>query len=168
MVKRMRKKERVTAVRVGQLATPERRQQQGGVLLENVEKEPGEKLFIKRHRATFANVLDFYFYAGRMDEAQYKAALKFQEIYGRCFEGQGFKLQSQALICDGGSGSAELKVLGRLDAQKHLQDVYRLLDQREKQVIIEVCGFNRAAGDKYRVKILLAALDRLALFWHYK
>src|ERR1700733_188615 len=80
MSKRQRKK-KTLSVRIGELATKERRSQNGGVTIEVIDRDASDKIYMKRHRAYAECVLDDCLRRGAVSEAEYEAGMKFRCAY---------------------------------------------------------------------------------------
>jgi hypothetical protein len=168
MAKRKHKKNRaMPVVRVGELATPERRRQLGGVMTEVVDRDASGKAYMKRHRVRIECMLDYYFNEFRLTEAQYMAGLKFREFYLRVNFGTNCKILCNPFLMQPGQADPEGKALAHLHCLRMLDEAYAVLSQVQREVVRDVCGHDEYPGNHARKKALLRALDALASHWGY-
>ena len=168
MARRQHKKKRpMPVVRVGELATPERRRQLGGVMTEVVDRDATGKAYIKRHRARFECALDEYFNMFQISNPQYMAGLKFREIYLRVNYGTNSKILCQPFLMDTGQGDPEWKMLAHIDCARWLDEATKKLSPEQLYVVRNVCGHDEYAGSHARKKTLLRGLNVLAEHWGY-
>jgi hypothetical protein len=168
MAKRRHKKKRpMPVVRVGEMATPERRRQQGGVMTEVLDRDSTGNAIMKRHRARIECMLDYYFNEFRINNPQYMAGMKFREIYLRVNYGYSCKILCNPFLMDSGRGYPEGKMLAHIDCMRYLNEAYQLLSPEQASVMRDVCGMDEYPGNKDRKATLLRALDKLAAHWGY-
>lgn len=126
-------------VRIGELATPERRSQLGGVTTEVVDRDAIGKAYITRHRARFECVLDDYFEALYINEAQLMDGLKLREVHLRVNCGTSGKVLCQPFLMDTGQGDPEWKMLAHIDCTRQLHDALTVLTAAQQTVLRNVC-----------------------------
>lgn len=168
MANRRHKKNRPTSVvRVGELATPERRRKLGGVTTEVVDRDVTGKAYIKRHRVRIECMLDYYFNAYYLNEPQHMAGLKCREIYLRVNFDTNCKVLCAPYLIRAGHSDAEGKILARIECERYWLEACNLLSKEQLAVIRKVCGYDEYAGTTAYMKTLLRALDILAAHWGY-
>jgi hypothetical protein len=155
-------------VRVGEMATPERCRQLGGVMTEVVDRDVNDKAYIKRHRARLECMLDYYFLHYRISDPQYMAGLKFREIFLRVNYGANCKILCSPFIIGAKRSDPESKILAHLDCLRWMDEASRTLSQEQLDVVRRVCGYDQYAGGRDSKRILLRGLDKLAAYWGYK
>ncbi len=161
------KKRPMPVVRVGEMATPERRKQLGGVMTEVVDRDSGGKIYTKRHRARLECMLDFYFKEHRISDPQYMAGLKFREIYLRVRYGYSGKVLCNPFLMEAGQADPEGKMLAHIDCIRALEEASKQLLPEQIAVIRNVCGYDEYAGGRDKKRILVRSLEILADFWGY-
>jgi hypothetical protein len=154
-------------VRVGELATPERRRKQGGVMTEVVDRDVSGKAYIKRHRVRIECMLDHYFHNFRISDHQYMAGLKYREIYLRAMHGYSAKVLCNPFLMEAGQADPEGKMLAHIDCGRWLEDANKILAPAEQAIVRNVCGYDSYAGGRDNKNILMGALDKLAVLWGY-
>jgi hypothetical protein len=154
-------------VRVGELATPERRHQLGGVMTEVVDREVGGKAYIKRHRVRIECMLDYYFNGYHINDTQYMAGLKFREIYLRVNYDTNCKVLCSPYLRSAKHADPEAKILAHLDCIRWLDEACKLLSPEQLAMVRKVCGYDEFAGTHANKKTLLRGLDILAAYWGY-
>jgi hypothetical protein len=154
-------------VRVGELATPERRRQLGGVMTEVIDRDAGGKAYMKRHRVRIECMLDYYFNAYRINERQYTAGLKFREIYLRVNYDTNCKILCSPFLINTGRADPEGKIMAHMDCIRWLDEACKLLSSEQLTMVRKVCGYDEYAGTFANKKTLLRGLDILAAHWGY-
>jgi hypothetical protein len=168
MAKRRHKKKRpMPVVRIGEMATPERRRKLGGLMTEVVDRDASGKAYIKRQRARIECMLDYYFQNYRLDDPQYMAGLKYREIYLRVNFDTNCKILSNPFLMQAGQGDHEGKMHAHIDCLRQLNEVYALLTVPQQTILRDVCGHDQATWGTNRNQTLLRALDILAVHWGY-
>ena len=153
---------------VGELATPERRRQSGGVKTEVVASDSPGKRIIKRQRARYECAIEYYYEEGSFTGRQTRAALKYREIYLSGMHGQSGKYLCNPYTIDCGRADPESRIIGHMHNLRLLIEVNELLTQEERDIVRDVCAYDKIAS-AYEVKyILLRALDVLADYWSYE
>jgi len=161
-MKKPKNKKKATPIHLGESPTPERRQQNGGVVQEIMDREPNGKILIKRHRAKAECALDAYFLKGRITLAEYEAGMKFRVAYLRAV----FRIQVE----DNGAGShgdPEMAFIAVPASEQTLRQAYGVLTSNQKKAIIQICGHDEWAGTTRLVETLQRALEQLATIWHF-
>ena len=153
---------------VGVRATRERRRQLGGVMTEVVPSESAGHTPVMRQRARVENVLDimFRYRVNPLSDRQYKAGLKFYEIYNRSRYGVQFKVLCNPFLI-GDHGDAEWKVLAHVHCERYLVEAYKALTPEEQHLVRKVCGHDDFPENKREHKFIRIALDKLATHWKY-
>ncbi len=171
MAKRKHKTKKPSpVVCVGEMATPERRQQLGGVMTEFVASEIPGNLPTKRHRVRIENVLDIM-YRNRVNplsDPQFTVALKFHELFNHGRNGSTFKVLCQPFIVDGGKADPQWKMIAHIDCARYLVEAYDFLTPEEQAIVRKVCGHDEFPDGKREHRILRIALDKLATLWKCK
>lgn len=152
---------------VGEMATPERRRQQGGVMTEQVPSESAGNLPTIRHRVRIENVLDLMFRCrvNPLTDPQYTAGLKFYELFNHDKNGDKFKVLCSPFVMDGTHTGAEWKVLAHMSSARYLVEAYKQLTLEEQAIVRKVCGYDDFPEGKREHRVLRIALDKLAVFW---
>jgi hypothetical protein len=166
MSKRQHKKKHSSAIRVGELATPERRRQLGGVATEVVDRDANGKVYIERHRAEYECVVDFYWRTRKINDPQRAAAIKLREIYIHVSHGFDSTNLGGALV-DAGIGNHEKQIATYLDSLNQLKAARAKLTPAQRTILRNVCGYDEYAEDKDDKETLARGLDRLAIFWGF-
>ena len=165
MAKARFKKRKSPVVRIGEIATPERRRQNGGLITEVADRDASGNVYTKRQRAKYECILDCYHDEYRLNDAQYTAGLKFQEIFHRCFCGHAAKELCAPFLIDGGEGSAEHRVIAHIYCTRLLDEALEQMTKKQQAVVRSVCGFGVPAGHSNKLAILGTALTKLARYW---
>lgn len=149
-----------SSLRTGEVSTKQRRTQNGGVISEVVDRDISGKALIIRHKARYTCTLDRYFGQLRLSEAEYKAGIRFQHAYLRAV------LRVKVYDVGGGSqGDAEMAALIVIKSEKLLKEAYSVLSEKQKAIIIAICGHDEFAGDTYRMQTLRRGLTKLSELW---
>jgi len=154
-------------IRVGEMATPERRKQLGGVMTEVVASElPGEPPS-KRQRTRVENVLDimFRYRVNPLSIPQHTAGLKFYELFNHDKNVPRFKVLCNPFKIEYRPDDAEWKALAHVHSARYLVEAYKQLTEEEQAVVRKVCGYDEFPEGKREHRLLRLALDKLALFW---
>jgi hypothetical protein len=168
MAKRKYKKRAVPVVRVGEMATPERRRQLGGVVTEVVDRDATGKVYMKRNKARYECIIDYYHDTYRLDDPQFMAAQKFAEMFNGANFGSEFSILASPYIFITASSDPEAKAHRRLDCYRHLQEIEKkILTPAQWKVVVKVCGRDERAGNTDYLETLRRALDELAKYWNY-
>ncbi len=155
-----RYKKKAISIRVGELATKERRRQHGGVRTEIVDRSVDNKAIVKRHRAIAECTLDRYFLRELISEAEYEAGMKFRHAYLRAV--LRIKVDDVGV---GAHGDLEMSALMVIKSEKLLREAYGVLSLAQQTVIIAVCGFDEWAGGAYRLETFHRGLEKLIDLW---
>jgi len=166
--RRQTRKKPVTVVRIGELATKERRRQQGGMVTEVIDREASGKAYIKRQRARLECMLDYYHKQNRISDPQYTAGIKFREIYLSAIYGYSFKVLCNPYLMEAKHADPEGRMLAHIDCTRLLREACDRLTPEQRSLVRDVCGYDRFAGGRDKKRILLRALDSLATFWGYR
>jgi len=168
MARRQHKKKKpIPAVRMGEMATPERYNQLGGLITEVMDRDATGKASISHHRARIECILDYYHKAFVIDDQQYMAALKFREIYLRVNFGYNTKTLCQPFLIEAGRPDPEWKMLAHIDCLRHLRGVYVLLSSAQQNILRNVCGHDEYVKTNARKKTFLRGLNILVAHWGY-
>jgi hypothetical protein len=167
MAKKQRKK-KLPVVLVGELVTPERRRQAGGVVTEMIDEEGSRGRKVKRHKARYDCMIEFYADENAFSERQTKAALKYREIYLSGMHGQSGKYLCNPFTIDCGRADPESRIIGHMHNLRLLVEANELLTQEERDIVRDVCAYDKAASAYELKRILLRALDVLADYWNYE
>lgn len=154
-------------VSTGEQATRERCQKPGGVITETIGRDASGKALMKRQRVRIECMLDHYFYASRLDERQYKAGLKFREIYLHVRFDINSKSSRTPFVKDERLFNPDGKMLIHLDCLRLLDGAHKRLSPEQWNIIRNVCGYDEYAGTYPKLKTLVRGLDLLALHWGF-
>jgi len=168
MAKKHHKKKQLPVVLVGELVTPERRRQLGGVISEMIDEDGSSKRKVKRNKARYDCMIEFYFEDGTFSDRQSKAALKYREIYLSGMHGQSGKYLCNPFTIDCGRADPENKIIGHMHNLRLLVEANELLTQEERDIVRDVCAYDKVASAYELKRILLRALDVLADYWSYE
>lgn len=159
----MRKyKKKALPVRIGEVATRERRRKHGGVITEVVDRDARGKVMMRRHRAAAECVLDVYSFRQTITDAQYQAGLKFRNAYLRAV--LRIRVSDIGYGC---RGDDAMSVILPIYSEELLRKAYKALSLEQKSVIIAVCGHDEWSGGIYRLNWLRSGLDALAHLWGF-
>lgn len=167
MARRARRKAGSLAARVGERATPERRRKPGGIAVEVVDREAGGRVLVKRHRGRIECVLDHYYLARKLNDAQMQAALKFREAWLLIHFGANSTLSGNPLLARTGHADPEGRLIAHIDLLRWLDRACSLLTAAQLRVAQKVCGEDCFAGSADHLETLQRGLDRLAAHWGY-
>ena len=165
-VSKRRHKKKSLPVRVGEMATKERRCQNGGVISEVIDRDLSGKVFMKRHRASCECVLDDLLRRLTISEPEYETGMKFRWAYLK----HVFKVK----VCDGGynpflnegcNGDAESNMNAMCEADKLLHGAYGVLSDAQRSIVIAVCGHDEWPGTTARARTLHRGLEKLFDLW---
>ncbi|MDX2028235.1 MAG: hypothetical protein SFW62_06335 [Alphaproteobacteria bacterium] len=159
-MQKKRHKPRIATVRIGEKPTPERRNQNGGVISEIVDRGAGDKILVKRYRAVWECPLDTYLCRRVISEQEYRAGLKFRHAYFRAV--LGIKVDN---IGSGSGGDREMAMLTPIYSERLLNDAYEALSFKQKEIVISVCGHDEVVGETAKLKTLHRGLERLCDVW---
>jgi hypothetical protein len=168
MVRKSRKKKQLPVILVGELVTPERRRQVGGVVTEMIDEDGNSRRKVKRYKARYDCMIEFYCEEGTFSNRQTKAALKYREIYLSGMHGQSGKYLCNPYTIDCGRADPENKILGHMHNLRLLVEANELLTQEERDIVRDVCAYDKVATAYEMKYILLRALDVLADYWKYE
>ncbi|MGB9152208.1 MAG: hypothetical protein WCD70_03870 [Alphaproteobacteria bacterium] len=168
MAKKHHKKKQLPVVLVGELVTPERRRQLGGVVTEMVDEDGSSRRKMKRHKARYDCMIEFYCDEGTFSDRQTKAGLKYREIYLSGIHGQSGKYLCNPFTIDCGRADPENKIIGHMHNLRLLVEANELLTEEERGIVRDVCAYDRVASAYDLKRILLRALDVLADYWKYE
>jgi hypothetical protein len=147
-------------VLTGEKANNERQSHNGGVITQIVECAGDGKTRIIRHRAAAECVLDAYCLRNCISPTQYQAGLQFRKAYLRAV--------LHVRVADNGAGShgdSEMAFLTRIHSEELLKSAYAILSDKQKAIVINVCGHDIWAGGKVNLRTLNRGLRRLAEYW---
>ncbi len=165
--KERKKKKQLPAILIGELATPERRRQLGGVKTEVVVSDENGRRKMKRDIARYECMIEFLFDEGIATQRQTKAALKYREIYLSGQHGQSGRYLCAPFTIDCGRADPENRIISHMHNLRLLIEANELLTKEERDIVRDVCGYDKAPS-AYEIRyILLRALDVLADYWHY-
>ena len=142
------------------MPTKERRKQNDGVIAEPVDRDLSGKAIIVRYKTRYASMLDRYLCLSRIDETEYRAGIRFQHAYLRAV----LRIRV-ADIGGGGQGDPEMAALIVIKSEKLLKEAYSVLTEKQKAIVISVCGHDDFAGDSYRLETLQRGLRQLSKIW---
>jgi len=165
--KRQNRKKLIPIVHITECATPERCQKPGGVITEVIARDVSGKALMKRQRVRVECMLDYYYYASRLNEAQYKAGLKFREFYLRIRFDKNCLSSRKAFVKEAGLFNPDGKMLDRLEYLRLLDGAHKQLSPEQWEVIRKVCGYDEYAGNYAKLKTFRRGLDILVTYWGY-
>jgi hypothetical protein len=139
-------------------ATKERQRQNGGVIVEAIHERNGDRIYIRRHRAKFASILDAYLWHERISEAEHDAGEKFGREYSRSV----LKIKTNDT---GAHGDFEDPFISAINGNHLLRKAFDALSPTELEIIISVCVYNEHAGNTRKINFLSASLQSLAKCW---
>ena|GEM_PF-1950620 len=164
MAKRRHKK-RPLPVRFGALATQERCRQLGGVTTEIIDRDSSGKASMKRHRVRIECMLDYYFIEDRIDEAEYRAGMKFRQLYLRVVHKIKMTNLSNPYLMEAHRADPEGATLAGLYSERLLYEAYDVLSPEQQSVVRRVCGYDEYAGGRAKIQTLRRGLKKLADHW---
>ena len=167
MAKRRHKKRQMPVIRVGEVVTPERRRQLGGVMTEVIDRDSTGKAYIKRQRVKIECMLDYYYDKFRINDHQNMAGQKYRELYTRVNFGSSYKVLTSPFLMADKQSDPEARMVAHIDCIRNLTEVDMLLSPQQRDVMRDVCGYDEPCGNDARKKTLLRALDILAKHWGY-
>jgi hypothetical protein len=145
-----------------ELATPERKRQNGGITQYYEPDGPNSRVMILRHKAREATQIDRCHNLKWIDDGERDAGVKFRTAFIIYAEGVRGKDSTQVLMISGGSGS---NVTDQKIAAKRVVDAaYAALEPLDRSIVKRVCGFDEKIYKEERHK-LRRSLDILARLW---
>jgi len=160
-MKKTKNKKKAAPIQMGEKPTPERRQQNGGVVQETLGREANDKATLKRHRARMECALDAYLLKGKITLAEHQAGMRFRQAYLRAV----LKIRVE----DNGAGShgdPEMAFIAVPASEQTLCKAYEVLTSTQKKAVIQICGHDEWGGTTRLVETLHRALEQLATLWH--
>lgn len=167
LVARRGRKKKDPPVRLGETATKERRRHDGGVVTEVVERDPAGNAYIKRQRAYSECRLEMYFRRNYLAEPEFRAGMKFREVYLRHLCGIRLGGSYAPYLNERGHADAEGRVMAGLASERVLQAAYGALSEKQKEIVRSVCGHDQSAMRAARILTLKRGLEKLATLWHF-
>ena len=166
MARRLHKKKSTTPIaRIGELATPERRAKNGGVIAEVVDGNAAGKGAILRHRVRAECFLDACYLREVINDPQYRAGIEFRKLFGGiCNDRSSGTFDTLAKF---GRGDAEWKIITHMDCEKRLKSACALLNKDQLFIVRDVCGYDKPVKFIKERKVLVSALDILASHWGF-
>lgn len=155
-----RRKRKNLPARTGEVATPERQKQQGGVVSEVVDRDAHGNVYQRRHRAVAECMLDAYHYRGNLTEDEYQAGMKFRRAFLRAVFGLNVEDPASS-----GEYDPEMAMLIVPISEELLRAAYAELTSAQKKIVMSVCGYDECAGNSDRIETLHRGLERLAKLW---
>ncbi len=155
-----------SSLRIEELATEERRKQNGGVITEVIDRDATGKVHIERHRAKNECILDYYLRTHRINLAQHEAGTKLSELFARALHGTDSTALNDVFSFDGLGGHAQEKMADFVEAMEQLRVILPKLSSPQKRVLRNVCGYNECAGTYANRLTLARGLEKLARHWH--
>lgn len=149
--------------RLGELATRERQQQNGGVVKEAEPESPNSRVLVMHHRARCECRLDALRLAGKIDAPEFSAGMRYRAAWQ--FKAEGIKTMDSTIEHIGGGCAAT--ALEQMNwAEITLREAHKDagLSIGQLLVIQKVCGCDEAADRD--VRTLQRGLDRLSRFWN--
>ena len=156
-------RDRIATVRVGEAPTPERRNQNGGIKAEIVDRDVSDRVLVKRYKAVWECPLDTYFDHDTISAPEHHAGQKFRRAYFRAVF--GIHVEDIGSGCE---GDPEMGILTPLYSERLIKQACSVLSPKQKEVVINVCGYDEVAGSTAKVKTLHRALERLCEIWEIK
>jgi hypothetical protein len=150
-------------VRIGEVATPERMRQNGGIVKDLEPESPKSRVMIMRHRARCECWLDRYRLKDKIDQSEFLAGMRFREAW-LCITFGKSHGRSMVYIdpCYHQSLNPGEK---RLWAERVIGDAFKILTAAQKTAVIACCGEDEALQTKDRVRTLRRGLEALSRFW---
>lgn len=156
--RRPKKKALDVVVPVG--TTPERRRQNGGVIIETATHHNDCKTRAKRYRSTAECMLDAYRWHGKISDKEHAAGMKFRRAYLRAVLRVKVEDQGSGSRCDYDMSGLMVPI-----SEQILKQAYSVLSTAQKALIVRVCGDDTPAGDSYRLETLKRGLAQLIQLW---
>ncbi len=150
--------------RTWEMATPERKNQLGGVVKELEPANANSRAMITRHRARYECTLDAYLLRGKIDQDEFKAGTQFRRAYLMKVDGIPHACFVERV--DGGRFDFD-PMKDKTWAEKRLSEAYAELPLIQTFMVDKVCGKDQLAGGDKQIKTLHRGLDRLARLWGF-
>jgi hypothetical protein len=150
-----RNKKSIVAIRIGERPSPQRHNQNGGVIADIIERTVDGKVLLERFRTYADCPLDVYFLRGKISEAQYMAGMNFRRAYMRAV------LRIRVAERSSAAFDREMATLIPIYSYRFLEKAYATLSSAQKSLVIDICGHDRWAGDTYRLETFVRGLTKL-------
>jgi len=165
MSKRRKKKD--LPIRLGELATKERRHQNGGIETEVIDRNLSGAAYIKRHRAYAECVLDSYFRREYLSQAEFQAGMKFRDVYLRHVCGVKVSDNTNPFINESGGSDIEFAMMAGFESERILRAAYNVLSEKQRTIVRSVCGHDERASESKKIETLQRGLRKLAALWGF-
>ena len=154
---KQRFKKRANTVRMGASPTKERRRQNGGVVMETVERDAHGRELINRYRAAWECPLDAYRDLNVIGEPEYRAGLRFHRAYYGVVFGRRYDFKPT---------NNYLSTMEPNMSERLLKQAYDTLPTDELGAVIDVCGHGERIWNPRALDKLRKGLGHLAIRWH--
>jgi hypothetical protein len=157
------KKPKIEPIKYSALPTPEAIRHGGGITLEVLDRDNKDNVIQMRAKFKITCKLDWYMKKGVITEEMRDAGNQFGSYF--FYAGKSPKVTVMYREFTSG-GSDHDPLTEKTDAQIRLDKAMSVLTADEKDVLIEVCGFDNYAG-KHRVKWLPTGLRALSVHFNH-
>ncbi len=154
---KLRYRKRASTVKMGASPTKERRLQNGGVVMETIERNTHGKTLINRYRAAWECPLDAYRALKLIGEPEYRAGLRFHRAY------YGAVLCRREEFRPTSSDHASMEPTM---SDKLLNQAHKAIPPEDLGAVIDVCGHSKPAWNPRALEKLRKGLGHLALRWN--
>ena len=153
-------------VKTSDHGTKERARQEGGLIIEPAEKTKGGQVIQTRARGKSVSSLHWYLKKGSITEQMYEAGLIFALWFNRAEHAPSIRscLDSPIRI-DKSFNVHSNSPFSNEDARRHIIKTCKILSSLERNVIIDVAGFEKRAGGEKRTLALKTGLRALATYY---
>lgn len=160
------KKHNQEAIKTSDHGPKEREQHNGGITIEAAEKTPKGDIIHTRARAKDSSSLHWYLKKGSITQQMYEAGLIFALWFQRAGHTSHIKSCLDTPIkIDKSLNYKENHASSNEDARRHIIKVCKILSSLERNVIIDVAGFEKRAQGSKRTLALKTGLRALATYY---